>query len=137
MGRGAKSQVICRLRSEGEVNASKWCISHCSSLLYWLVNRKFLCKGIICSLTCSSVYLKVDGIRNPRIQSIYLESFPIYKACFSVDGEQVIATGTHHKLFFVYDMMSGSITPIQKVRGTSYSAINVWALLKLSSVQSI
>ncbi|XP_049668689.1 U3 small nucleolar RNA-associated protein 18 homolog [Accipiter gentilis] len=60
---------------------------------------------------------QVDGIRNPKIQSIYLESFPIYKACFSVDGEQVIATGTHHKMFFVYDMMSGSIIPIQKVRG--------------------
>lgn len=72
-------------------------------------------------------FLKVDGIRNPKIQSIYLESFPIYKACFSVDGEQVIATGTHHKMFFVYDMMSGSIIPIQKVRGMFYSAVNVWA----------
>ncbi|XP_030317883.1 U3 small nucleolar RNA-associated protein 18 homolog [Calypte anna] len=60
---------------------------------------------------------QVDGIRNPKIQSIYLESFPIYKACFSVNGEQVIATGTHHRMFFVYDMMSGSITPIEKVRG--------------------
>ncbi|XP_042658555.1 U3 small nucleolar RNA-associated protein 18 homolog [Tyto alba] len=60
---------------------------------------------------------QVDGIRNPRIQSIYLESFPIYKASFSVDGEQVIATGTHHKMFFVYDMMGGSIIPIQQVRG--------------------
>ncbi|XP_074016265.1 U3 small nucleolar RNA-associated protein 18 homolog [Numenius arquata] len=60
---------------------------------------------------------QVDGIKNPRIQSIYLESFPIYKARFSIDGEQVIATGTHHKMFFVYDMMSGSIIPIQKVRG--------------------
>ncbi|XP_055651643.1 U3 small nucleolar RNA-associated protein 18 homolog [Falco peregrinus] len=60
---------------------------------------------------------QVDGIRNPRIQSIYLKSFPIYKACFSVDGEQVVATGTHHNMFFVYDMMSGSIIPVQKVRG--------------------
>ncbi|NXS92636.1 UTP18 protein, partial [Jacana jacana] len=60
---------------------------------------------------------QVDSIKNPRIQSIYLESFPIYKARFSVDGEQVIATGTHHKMFFVYDMMSGSIIPIQQVRG--------------------
>ncbi|KAM6049758.1 U3 small nucleolar RNA-associated protein 18 homolog [Theristicus caerulescens] len=60
---------------------------------------------------------QVDGIRNPKIQSIYLESFPVYKACFSVDGEQVIATGTHHKMFFVYDMMGGSIIPIEKVRG--------------------
>ncbi|XP_065708690.1 U3 small nucleolar RNA-associated protein 18 homolog [Patagioenas fasciata] len=60
---------------------------------------------------------QVDGIRNPKIQSIYLESFPIYKACFSVDGEQVIATGTHHKMFFVYDMMSGNVIPIEKIRG--------------------
>lgn len=73
------------------------------------------------------ICLKVDGIRNPKIQSIYLESFPIYKACFSVDGEQVIATGTHHKMFFVYDMMSGSIIPIEKIRGTFYSALSVWA----------
>ncbi|XP_061232872.1 U3 small nucleolar RNA-associated protein 18 homolog isoform X2 [Neopsephotus bourkii] len=60
---------------------------------------------------------QVDGIKNPKIQSIYLESFPVYKACFSVDGEHVIATGTHHRMFFVYDMMSGRIIPIQKVRG--------------------
>ncbi|KAF2984744.1 hypothetical protein EK904_002310 [Melospiza melodia maxima] len=60
---------------------------------------------------------QVDGIRNPKIQSIYLESFPIYKAHFSMDGEQVIATGTHHRMFFVYDMMAGSIIPIPKVRG--------------------
>ncbi|XP_027605647.2 U3 small nucleolar RNA-associated protein 18 homolog [Pipra filicauda] len=60
---------------------------------------------------------QVDGIRNPKIQSIYLESFPIYKARFSVDGEQVIATGTHHSMFFVYDMMAGNIIPIPKVRG--------------------
>ncbi|KAI6075696.1 U3 small nucleolar RNA-associated protein 18-like protein [Aix galericulata] len=60
---------------------------------------------------------QVDGIRNPKIQSIYLESFPIYKARFSADGEQVIATGTHHKMFYVYDMMGGSIIPVHQVRG--------------------
>uniref|UniRef100_A0A8C3P2K9 U3 small nucleolar RNA-associated protein 18 homolog n=1 Tax=Cyanoderma ruficeps TaxID=181631 RepID=A0A8C3P2K9_9PASS len=60
---------------------------------------------------------QVDGIRNPKIQSIYLENFPIYKARFSVDGEQVIATGTHHSMFFVYDMIAGNIIPIPKVRG--------------------
>ncbi|OXB59410.1 hypothetical protein ASZ78_009710 [Callipepla squamata] len=59
---------------------------------------------------------QVDGIRNPKIQSIYLESFPIYKARFSADGEQVIATGTHHKMFHVYDMMGGSIIPVHQVR---------------------
>lgn len=73
------------------------------------------------------LFLKVDGIKNPKIQSIYLDSFPIYKACFSVDGEHVIATGTHHRMFFVYDMMSGNIIPIQKVRGMFHSAVRVWA----------
>ncbi|KGL78968.1 U3 small nucleolar RNA-associated protein 18, partial [Tinamus guttatus] len=65
---------------------------------------------------CVSLF-QVDGIKNPKIQSIYLESFPIHKACFSADGEQVIATGTHHKMFYVYDMMGGSIIPVHQVRG--------------------
>uniref|UniRef100_A0A8C6YZE6 U3 small nucleolar RNA-associated protein 18 homolog n=1 Tax=Nothoprocta perdicaria TaxID=30464 RepID=A0A8C6YZE6_NOTPE len=65
---------------------------------------------------CVSLF-QVDGIKNPKIQSIYLEGFPIHKACFSADGEQVIATGTHHKTFYVYDMMGGSIIPVHQVRG--------------------
>ncbi|CAM4661360.1 unnamed protein product [Caretta caretta] len=60
---------------------------------------------------------QVDGKTNPKIQSIHLESFPVYKAHFSADGEQVIATGTHSKLFYVYDMMSGNIIPVQQIRG--------------------
>ncbi|NWS81865.1 UTP18 protein, partial [Toxostoma redivivum] len=65
---------------------------------------------------------------NPKIQSIYLESFPIYKARFSVDGEQVIATGTHHSMFFVYDMVAGSIIPIPKVRGVEEKFIRNFEL---------
>jgi len=73
--------------------------------------------NVIILLPFCNFYFKVDGIRNPKIQSIYLESFPIYKARFSADGEQVIATGTHHKVFYVYDMMGGSIIPVHQVRG--------------------
>ncbi|XP_032641067.1 U3 small nucleolar RNA-associated protein 18 homolog [Chelonoidis abingdonii] len=60
---------------------------------------------------------QVDGKTNPKIQSIHLESFPVYKAHFSADGEQVIATGTRSKLFYVYDMMSGHIIPVNQIRG--------------------
>ncbi|XP_042303492.1 U3 small nucleolar RNA-associated protein 18 homolog [Sceloporus undulatus] len=60
---------------------------------------------------------QVDAITNPKIQSIHLESFPIYKACFSADGEQVIATSTYNKLFYIYDMMGGKIIPINHIRG--------------------
>ncbi|XP_043940869.1 U3 small nucleolar RNA-associated protein 18 homolog [Protopterus annectens] len=60
---------------------------------------------------------QVDGKTNPKIQSIHLERFPVHKARFSADGEQVIATSIHNKMFYVYDMMGGKIIPVYSVRG--------------------
>ncbi|XP_017309879.1 U3 small nucleolar RNA-associated protein 18 homolog [Ictalurus punctatus] len=60
---------------------------------------------------------QVDGKTNPKIQSIHLEKFPVNKACFSADGEQVVATGMWNKLFYIYDMMEGKIIPVPRVRG--------------------
>ncbi|KAJ8345405.1 hypothetical protein SKAU_G00295980 [Synaphobranchus kaupii] len=55
---------------------------------------------------------QVDGKSNPKIQSLHLEKFPVHKAQFSSDGEQVIATSSRNKLFYVYDMMEGKVIPI-------------------------
>ncbi|XP_056406589.1 U3 small nucleolar RNA-associated protein 18 homolog [Hyla sarda] len=66
---------------------------------------------------------QVDGKLNPKIQSIYLEKFPVYKARFSADGEQVIATGVRHRIFYVYDMMSGSIIPVPRIRSLEENVI--------------
>ncbi|KAM3922689.1 U3 small nucleolar RNA-associated protein 18 homolog [Leptodactylus fuscus] len=66
---------------------------------------------------------QVDGRTNPKIQSIHLERFPVYKAQFSADGEQVIATGAWHRMFYIYDMMSGSITPVTQIRGLKEKSI--------------
>ncbi|KAJ8251781.1 hypothetical protein GJAV_G00225370 [Gymnothorax javanicus] len=60
---------------------------------------------------------QVDGKTNPKIQSLHLENFPVHKAQFSADGEQVIATGNLNKLFYVYDMMEGKVLPVCGVRG--------------------
>uniref|UniRef100_A0A8C8FP39 U3 small nucleolar RNA-associated protein 18 homolog n=1 Tax=Oncorhynchus tshawytscha TaxID=74940 RepID=A0A8C8FP39_ONCTS len=60
---------------------------------------------------------QVDGKTNPKIQSIHLERFPVHKAQFSVDGEQVVATSFRNKLFYIYDMMEGKVTPVHTVRG--------------------
>uniref|UniRef100_A0AAY4C4D5 U3 small nucleolar RNA-associated protein 18 homolog n=1 Tax=Denticeps clupeoides TaxID=299321 RepID=A0AAY4C4D5_9TELE len=60
---------------------------------------------------------QVDGKTNPKIQSIHLEKFPVNKACFSTNGEQVVATGLKNKLFYIYDMMEGKIIPVPTVRG--------------------
>lgn len=64
----------------------------------------------------------MDGKTNPKIQSIYLEGFPVYKARFSADGEQVIATSIHEKLFYIYDMMGGKIIPVNHIRGKVLTA---------------
>ncbi|XP_008069782.1 U3 small nucleolar RNA-associated protein 18 homolog isoform X3 [Carlito syrichta] len=60
---------------------------------------------------------QVDGRTNPKIQSIYLERFPIFKACFSANGEEVLATSTHSKILYVYDMLAGKLIPVHQVRG--------------------
>ncbi|KAM4606842.1 U3 small nucleolar RNA-associated protein 18 homolog isoform 1-T3 [Discoglossus pictus] len=66
---------------------------------------------------------QVDGKLNPKIQSIHLEKFPIFKAQFSADGEQVIATAVRNKLFYVYDMMGGNIIPVPRIRGLEEKCI--------------
>ncbi|KAB0362130.1 hypothetical protein FD754_006286 [Muntiacus muntjak] len=60
---------------------------------------------------------QVDGKTNPKIQSIYLEKFPIFKACFSANGEEVLAMSTHSKVLYVYDMLAGKLIPVHQVRG--------------------
>nr|XP_026242515.1 U3 small nucleolar RNA-associated protein 18 homolog isoform X1 [Urocitellus parryii] len=60
---------------------------------------------------------QVDGKTNPKIQSIYLDKFPIFKACFSANGEEVLATSIHSKVLYVYDMIAGKLIPVHQVRG--------------------
>ncbi|KAL7830072.1 hypothetical protein SRHO_G00311990 [Serrasalmus rhombeus] len=60
---------------------------------------------------------QVDGKTNPKIQSIHLERFPVNKACFTANGEQVVATGMKNKLFYIYDMIEGKVIPVPWVRG--------------------
>lgn len=63
------------------------------------------------------ISLQVDGKTNPKIQSIYLEKFPIFKARFSANGEEVLATSTHSKVLYVYEMLAGRLIPVHQVRG--------------------
>ena len=59
---------------------------------------------------------QVDGQVNPKLQSIHIERFPICVAHFSQDGKEVILAG-RRKMFYVYDMMAGKISPIHGIRG--------------------
>lgn len=64
----------------------------------------------------------MDGKTNPKIQSIHLEGFPVHQAGFSRDGETVIATSPKNKMFYLYDMMEGRVTPVHAVRGEHAAA---------------
>ncbi|XP_066442201.1 U3 small nucleolar RNA-associated protein 18 homolog isoform X2 [Eleutherodactylus coqui] len=66
---------------------------------------------------CSISLFQVDGKLNPKIQSIYINKYPIFKAQFSADGEQVIATGMWQSIYYVYDMMVGKIIPVTRILG--------------------
>lgn len=72
---------------------------------------------MVAALDNSVSLFQVDGKTNPKIQSIYLEKFPIFKACFSANGEEVLATSTHSKVLYVYDMLAGKLIPVHQVRG--------------------
>ncbi|XP_052076872.1 U3 small nucleolar RNA-associated protein 18 homolog isoform X3 [Mytilus californianus] len=59
---------------------------------------------------------QVDGKNNPKIQSIFLENYPIYSAHFSANGEEVIM-GSKHKGFHYYDMMVGKMISVPPIKG--------------------
>lgn len=59
---------------------------------------------------------QVDGKTNPKIQSIFLENFPVYCAHFSTNGEEVIL-GSKHKSFQYYDMIAGKIVTVPRMKG--------------------
>jgi len=59
---------------------------------------------------------QIDGQTNPKLQSIFLERFPIHTAHFSTDGEQVILA-SQNRSFYVYDMIKGDVIKIPQIRG--------------------
>jgi hypothetical protein len=46
---------------------------------------------------------QIDGSRNPKVQTVFLEDMPIHTARFSGDGRQVIMSG-RRRHFYVYDL---------------------------------
>lgn len=65
------------------------------------------------------LFLQVDGKQNAKIQSIFLENFPIFSAHFSTDGNEVIMS-SEFKWFYSFDMMTGKVIRIPQIKGESY-----------------
>ena len=65
-------------------------------------------------------FAQVDGARNPKIQSIHLDKFPIHQAAFAAGGTHVVAT-SRRRHFYTFDLASASI---EKVSGASPQSVN-------------
>ncbi|XP_009772264.1 U3 small nucleolar RNA-associated protein 18 homolog [Nicotiana tabacum] len=61
-------------------------------------------------------FFQIDGKRNTKIQSIFLEDFPIKKASFLPNGSQVIISG-RRKFFHVLDLVKASVDKIGPLVG--------------------
>nr|XP_061829889.1 U3 small nucleolar RNA-associated protein 18 homolog [Nerophis lumbriciformis] len=79
-------------------------------------------------LDCSLSLFQVDGKTNAKIQSVHLDRFPVHKACFSCHGDAVIATSLRNKMFYVYDMMEGRVTPVHTVRGLNEGRVKEFSV---------
>ncbi|XP_069129328.1 U3 small nucleolar RNA-associated protein 18 homolog [Argopecten irradians] len=59
---------------------------------------------------------QVDGKNNPKIQSVFLDNFPIFSAHFTPDGQQVVLS-SKHRSFVYYDMIAGKVVNVPKIKG--------------------
>ncbi|XP_015977603.2 U3 small nucleolar RNA-associated protein 18 homolog [Rousettus aegyptiacus] len=104
---------ILKMKNCQDANAERPTTARISSVQFHPCAQVVMVAGLDNSVSL----FQVDGKTNPKIQSIYLEKFPIFKACFSANGEDVLATSTHSKVLYVYDMLAGKLIPVHQVRG--------------------
>ncbi|KAK6937600.1 WD40 repeat [Dillenia turbinata] len=70
-------------------------------------------------------FFQIDGKRNTKIQSIFLEDCPIRKASFLPDGSQVIAAG-RRKFFYSFDLVKAKVDKIGPLTGRDEKSLEVF-----------
>uniref|UniRef100_A0A0E0QAW5 U3 small nucleolar RNA-associated protein 18 homolog n=2 Tax=Oryza TaxID=4527 RepID=A0A0E0QAW5_ORYRU len=61
-------------------------------------------------------FFQIDGKRNPKIQSIFIEDCPVHKAAFLPDGSEVILSG-RRKFFYSFDLVNAAVSKIGPLTG--------------------
>ncbi|GMP52217.1 hypothetical protein CsSME_00018125 [Camellia sinensis var. sinensis] len=70
-------------------------------------------------------FFQIDGNRNTKIQSIFLDNCPIQKACFLPNGSQVIASG-RRKFFYSFDLVKVTVDKIGPLIGQEEKSLEVF-----------
>ena len=53
----------------------------------------------------------IDVKTNPKSRSFCLGNFPILKACFSADVDEVLAKSTHNKVLCIHELPARKLNP--------------------------
>ncbi|PPD73864.1 hypothetical protein GOBAR_DD29205 [Gossypium barbadense] len=77
-------------------------------------------------------FFQIDGKRNTKIQSVFLEDCPIRKASFLPDGSQVIIAG-RRKFFYCFDLVKAKVDKIGPLVGREEKNLEVFEISPDSS----
>ncbi|KAK4603647.1 hypothetical protein RGQ29_012240 [Quercus rubra] len=77
-------------------------------------------------------FFQIDGKRNTKIQSIFLDDCPIRKASFLPDGSQVIVAG-RRKFFYSFDLVKAKVDKIGPLVGREEKSLEVFEVSPDSS----
>ncbi|QHO34179.1 uncharacterized protein DS421_9g264710 [Arachis hypogaea] len=70
-------------------------------------------------------FFQIDGKRNTKIQSIFLEDCPIRKAAFLPDGSQVILSG-RRKFFYSFDLVKAKVDKVGPLVGREEKSLEIF-----------
>ncbi|GAV86825.1 WD40 domain-containing protein [Cephalotus follicularis] len=77
-------------------------------------------------------FFQIDGKRNTKIQSIFLEDCPVRKASFLPDGSQVIIAG-RRKFFYSFDLVKAKVDKIGPLVGREEKSLESFEISPDSS----
>ncbi|KAK9280946.1 hypothetical protein L1049_003837 [Liquidambar formosana] len=77
-------------------------------------------------------FFQIDGKRNTKIQSIFLDDCPIRKASFLPDGSQVIVAG-RRKFFYSFDLVKAKVDKIGPLTGREEKSLEFFEVSPDSS----
>ncbi|KAK2976622.1 hypothetical protein RJ640_021424 [Escallonia rubra] len=77
-------------------------------------------------------FFQIDGKRNTKIQSIFVDDCPIRKASFLPDGSQVIIAG-RRKFFYSFDLVKAKMDKIGPLTGREEKSLEVFEVSPDSS----
>jgi U3 small nucleolar RNA-associated protein 18 len=77
-------------------------------------------------------FFQIDGKRNTKIQSIFLDDCPVRKASFLPDGSQVIIAG-RRKFFYCFDLVKAKVDKIGPLVGREEKSLELFEVSPDSS----